>query len=74
MFRRIIGYAALAVVGVATLQFVLGLGVFLIAILIKLLWLAALGFVFYWVLKAFFPDAAARVREVVGGRSESEET
>lgn len=74
MFRRIIGYAVLAVVGVATLQFVLGLGVFLIAILIKLLWLAVLGFIFYWVLQAFFPDAAARVREAVTGRSGSEET
>lgn len=74
MFRRIIGYAVLAVVGVATLQFVLGLGVFLIAILIKLLWLAVLGFIFYWVLQAFFPDAAARVREAVAGRSGSEET
>ncbi|MCZ6761114.1 MAG: hypothetical protein O7D29_12220 [Gemmatimonadetes bacterium] len=73
MFRQLIGYAALAAVGIVALQFVFGLGAILIAILFKLVWLAILGAVFYWLLSVIFPEAAARIREAISGKPKSEE-
>ncbi len=73
MFRQLIGYAALAAVGIVALQFVFGLSAILIAILLKLVWLAILGAIFYWLLSVIFPDVAARIREVISSKPKSEE-
>ena len=67
MFRTIFGYAVLAIIGFLALKLVFGLIGFAFSLAIGLLWLAAIGFVFYLVLKLISPGTARRVREVVAG-------
>jgi hypothetical protein len=66
--RTILGYAVVAVVGFLALKLVFGLLGFAIGLAFSLLWLAAIGFVFYLVLKMVSPSSARRVREMVTGR------
>ncbi len=68
MFRTIFGYAVLAIIGFLALKLVFGLLGFVFSLTMGLLWLAAIGFVFYLVLKLIAPDTARRVREVVSGQ------
>jgi len=63
------GYAVLAVIGFFALKLVFGLLGFVFSLLITLLWLAAIGFAFYLLLKLISPDTARRVHEVVTGRA-----
>ena len=42
-----------------------------VSLLMSLLWLAAIGFVFYLVLKLISPDTARRVRETIKGSNQS---
>ena len=65
--RTIFGYAVLAIVGFLVLKLAFGLLGFVFTIAITLLWLAAIGFVFYLGLKLISPHTARRVREVVTG-------
>jgi hypothetical protein len=67
MFRTIFGYAVLAIIGFLALKLVFGLVGFVFSAAIGLLWLAAIGFGFYLVLKLISPGTARRVREVVTG-------
>lgn len=69
MFRTLVGYAVLAVIGFFALKLIFGLLGFVFSLAMTLLWLAAMGFVFYLVLKLISPDTARRVREVVTGRA-----
>ncbi len=66
--RTIFGYAVLAVIGFLALKLVFGLLGFAFTIAVNLLWLAAVGFVFYLALKLISPNTARRVREVVTGQ------
>jgi hypothetical protein len=66
--RTILGYAVVAVVGFVALKLVFGLLGFAVSLAFSLLWLAAIGFVFYLVLKLVSPSSARRVREMVAGR------
>jgi len=66
--RTLFGYAVLAVVGFFALKLVFGLLGFVFGLAMTLLWLAAIGFVFYLVLKLVSPSTARRVREMVTGR------
>ena len=66
--RTILGYAVVAIVGFVALKLVFGLLGFAIGLAFSLLWLAAIGFVFYLVLKLVSPSSARRVREMVTGR------
>ena len=66
--RTILGYAVVAVVGFVALKLVFGLLGFAIGLAFSLLWLAAIGFIFYLLLKLVSPDSARRVREMVTGR------
>lgn len=68
MFRTIFGYAVLAVIGFLALKLVFGLFGFVLSLAMTLLWLAAIGFVFYLVLKLISPSTARRVREMVKGQ------
>ena len=68
MFRTILGYAVLAIIGFLVLKLVFGLLGFVFSLAITLLWLAVIGFVLYLVLKLISPSTARRVREVVTGR------
>ncbi len=67
--RTMFGYAVLAVIGFFALKLVFGLLGFVFSLLITLLWLAAIGFAFYLLLKLISPDTARRVHEVVTGRA-----
>ncbi|HEY2824450.1 MAG TPA: hypothetical protein VGI83_02795 [Gemmatimonadales bacterium] len=68
MLRTIIGYAILAVVGFFALKLVLGLLGVAMALAFNLLWLAALGFGVYMVLKVISPDTARKIHDMIAGR------
>ena len=72
MVRTLVGYAALAVVGFVALKLVFGLVGMAFSLLMSLLWLAAIGFVIYLVLKVIRPGAARRVRETIRGEPDPE--
>jgi predicted lipid-binding transport protein (Tim44 family) len=67
MVRTLVGYAILAVVGVLALKLVFGLVGIAISLLMSLVWLAAIGFVIYLVLKVISPRTARRVRDAIRG-------
>ncbi len=66
--RTILGYAVLAIIGFFVLRLAFGLLGVAFSIAINLLWLAAIGFGFYLVLKLISPGTAQRVREMVTGQ------
>ncbi len=70
MLRTLLGYAALAVIGMVALKVLFALLGLAMSLLGSLLWFAAVGFVIYLVLKVISPESARRVREAVLGRSE----
>jgi len=73
MVRSLVGYSVLAVIGFVALKLVLGLLGFVFSLLMTLLWLAAIGLIFYFILKVVSPSAARRVREMVRGTEETAE-
>ena len=68
MFRTIIGYAILAVVGFFALKVIFALLGVALALAFNVLWLAALGFGVYLVLKVISPDTARKIHETISGR------
>jgi hypothetical protein len=68
MIRTIVGFSVFAFVGVLAMKFILSLlgGIFSV-IMTVLVW-AFWGWVFYVILKLFFPDAARRLKETITGR------
>ena len=72
MIRTFAGYAVVGLVGIIALKLVFSLIGFVFSLLWTLLWIAAIGFVFYLVLKLINPDAARRVREKVSGVKKEE--
>ena len=68
MFRSIIGFAVLAVVAWIALKIIFGILGSLVGLLVTVLWLAAIGFVCYLVLRMVAPRTADRVREAIKGR------
>ncbi|HKV71698.1 MAG TPA: hypothetical protein VFD85_09495 [Gemmatimonadales bacterium] len=68
MFRSILGFAVLAVVAWLALKIVFGLLGSLMGLLMTVLWLAAIGFICYLVLRMIAPRTADRVREAIKGR------
>jgi uncharacterized membrane protein len=71
MFRSIVGFAVLAVVAFVGLKIVFGLLSGLMGLLMTVLWLAAMGFVFYLVLRVISPSTANKVRDMIKGRPAS---
>ncbi len=67
MLRTLVGYAILAVIGFFALKLVLGLLGFAFTLLMNVLWLAAIGFLVYLVLKLISPDLARRVHDKIAG-------
>ncbi|HEX9692870.1 MAG TPA: hypothetical protein VGA22_12315 [Gemmatimonadales bacterium] len=67
MIRPLVGYAALAVIGIIALKLILGVLGFAFKLMWGFLWLAALGFIFYLVLKIISPSTAKRVKEKIRG-------
>ena len=73
MFRKLVGYSVVAVLGLVGIRLVFGLLGFAVSLLMTLLWFALIGFLFYLVLKVISPSSARRVREVIRGRGGSSE-
>ncbi len=72
MIRTLAGYAVVGVVAIIVLKLLFGIIGFALSLLWTLFWLAAIGFLFYLVLKIVSPDTARRVREKVAGREKSD--
>ncbi len=68
MVRTLAGYSILAVVGIVALKLIVWLLGFAFSLLWSLLWLAAIGLVFYFILKVISPNTASRVREMIRGK------
>ena len=68
MFRSIVGFALLAVVAWFALNLILGLFGFVVGLAMKLLWLAAIGFLFYLALRLISPRTADKLRDAIKGR------
>ena len=69
MFRSLLGYAVLAVVAYFALQIVLGLFGIVVGLLFKLLWLAAIGFIVYLVIRVLSPSTADKIADTMKGKS-----
>ena len=68
MFRSIFGFAIVAVLAWLGLKIVFGILGGLIGLAMTILWLAALGFLFYHVLRVVSPSTADKIREMIKGR------
>ena len=68
MFRSVLGFAVFAVIAFIGLKIVLGLLGGLVGLLMTVLWLAALGFIFYLVLRVVAPSTADKIRDMSKGR------
>ena len=68
MFRSLIGFAVLAVLAWLGLKILFGILGGLIGLAMTVLYLAAIGFVVYLVLRVVSPSTADRIREMIKGR------
>ena len=68
MLRSILGFALFAVLAWLGLKIVFSVLGGLVALAMTLLWLAALGFILYLVLRVISPSTADKVREMIKGR------
>jgi hypothetical protein len=68
MFRSILGFAIFAVLAWIGLKLVFGILGGLIGLAMTVLWLAAIGFLFYLALRVISPSTADKVREMIKGR------
>ena len=71
MFRSILGFAIFAVLVWIGLKIIFGLLSGLMGILMTVLWLAAIGFIFYVVLRVISPATADRVRDTIRGKRDT---
>lgn len=67
MIRRILGFAAMAIVALVVLKIALGLLGLFIGIAVTVLVLAAMGYGFYLVLRVVSPATAERLRDMIRG-------
>jgi hypothetical protein len=70
MVRALIGYAVLAIVGIVALKLLFGLLSVAFSLMWAALWLAALGFVFYLILKVVSPKTARRVKDKIRNQTD----
>ena len=68
MFRSILGFAVLAVVAWLLLKVFFTVLSGLAGLAMTLLWLAAIGFVVYLVLRVVSPGTANKVRDMIKGK------
>jgi len=66
--RTLLGYAVLAIVVFFALKLVFGLLGFALTLAMNLLWLAAIGFGVYLVIKLVSPATAARIHQTITGK------
>jgi len=67
VIRRALSFALLAVVALLVLKIALGALGALIGLTVSVLVLAAMGYVFYLVLRVFSPATAAKIRDLIRG-------
>jgi len=68
MLRSVLGFALFAVLAWLGLKLVFSVLGGLIGLAMTVLWLAALGFIFYLVLRVISPSTADKIREMIKGR------
>ncbi|HYL20286.1 MAG TPA: hypothetical protein VEU74_00895 [Gemmatimonadales bacterium] len=68
MLRSVLGFAIFAVLAWLGLKLVFGAFSVLVGLAMTVLWLAALGFIFYLVLRVISPSTADKIREMIKGR------
>ena len=71
MFRSILGFAIFAVLVWLGLKIVFGLLGWVFGLAMWILWIAAIGFILYVVLRVISPSTAARVRNAIRGKRDS---
>jgi hypothetical protein len=71
MFRSILGFAIFAVLVWIGLKIIFGLLGGLMGILMTVLWLAAIGFIFYIALRVISPSTADKVRDTIKGKRDT---
>jgi hypothetical protein len=71
MFRSILGFAIFAVLAWIGLKIIFGLLGGLMGILMTVLWLAAIGFILYLVLRVVSPGTADKVRDTIKGKRDT---
>ena len=71
MFRSVLGFAIFAVLVWIGLKIIFGLLSGLMGILMTVLWLAAIGFIFYVVLRVISPATADKVRDTIRGKRDA---
>jgi hypothetical protein len=69
MVRTILGFSVFAFVGILAMKLLFGLFGGILSLIVTILIWAFWGWVFYMILKIFAPGAAARIREVITGKS-----
>ncbi len=67
MVRAVVGYSVLAVMGIVALKLAFGVLGLAFQFVWAVLWLAALGFIFYLIIKIISPSMAKKVRETIKG-------
>ena len=71
MFRSVLGFAILAVLFWIGLKLVFGLLGVVMSFTMTVLWLAAIGFIIYVVLRVISPSTADRVRDTIRGKRDT---
>ena len=71
MIRRILGFAVVAIVALLVLKIALGLLGVLMGLAVSILVLAAMGYVFYLVVRVVSPSTAERIRQAIRGTPRS---
>lgn len=67
MIRRILGFAVVAIVTLLVFKIALGLLGVLIGLAVSILVLAAMGYVFYTIVRVLSPSTAERIRQAIRG-------
>jgi len=70
MFRSVLGFAVVAVLAWLGLKLVFSVLGGLIGLAMTVLWLAAIGFIIYLVLRVVSPSTAEKIRDMIKGRPE----
>jgi uncharacterized membrane protein len=68
MFRSVLGFAVFAVLAWLGLKLVFSVLGGLIGLAMTVLWLAAIGFIIYLVLRVVSPSTAEKIRDMIKGR------
>jgi hypothetical protein len=68
MFRSVLGFAVFAVLAWLGLKLVFSVLGGLIGLAMTVLWLAAIGFMIYLVLRVVSPNTAEKIRDMIKGR------